>query len=579
MGAITKRKEGNNTYYVYQETYRVKINPKHSGKIKGSGKSKVKTRAVYLGAADKVFQRLKQNREPISIKTRHFGLIAAAYQTASEIGLQEILIKHIKGKRCQVPRWIYFLVTIINRLDNATSKNRMSKWLKKTILPELMGFDPHKLSSKNFWYAADDVLSESELTQRREQEEMADDLFAGLAEDSFTKIEGELFLRIDRLMGLSPSVICNDNTNYNTYIEEPKHSELANACHSKDSKHHLRHVGLLMAVEKTHGIPLLSRVYQANRHDSKVFSRVLADLIITLKELCGSQSDLVLVFDKGNNSEENFHDIPSEVSWVGALVPSHHQDLIDLDLSEYHGRWKNMHYYRCTKTVMGLECAVVLTFNDKTKRKQEHSLKRRLEKLKAEIRAKWAAYKKIPQTIPQGIKTMLKKSSLEACLEVSLVKGQVHFKEKEEEIETLKKRFGKSVIFSNMLKAETGFLIDTYHCKNVIEDDFQLLKDPTIIRFRPIRHWTDTKIRAYAFCCVVSMILMRVMQWKAQTAGYKMSPKLLKEELSDLQEVVMVYSHTEAKRKITQRSSVQNKLWGIFKLEEIEKSCYYTNRN
>ncbi len=115
-------------------------------------------------------------------------------------------------------------------------------------------------------------------------------------------------------------------------------------------------------------------------------------------------------------------------------------------------------------------------------------------------------------------------------------------------------------------------MIDTYHDKNVIEDDFQLLKDSAIIRFRPIRHWTDTKIRAYAFCCVVSMILMRVMQWKAQTKGYKMSPKLLKEELSDLQEVVMVYSPTEAKRKITQRSFVQNKLWQIFDLEEIEKN-------
>ncbi|KJU85330.1 hypothetical protein MBAV_002480 [Candidatus Magnetobacterium bavaricum] len=27
-----------------------------------------------------------------------------------------------------------------------------------------------------------------------------------------------------------------------------------------------------------------------------------------------------------------------------------------------------------------------------------------------------------------------------------------------------------------------------------------LLKDSTIIRFRPIRHWTDSKICAYAFC-------------------------------------------------------------------------------
>jgi transposase len=174
---------------------------------------------------------------------------------------------------------------------------------------------------------------------------------------------------------------------------------------------------------------------------------------------------------------------------------------------------------------------------------------------------------------------MLSQSSLGGCLEVSLVKGHLHFKEQEAQMETRKKRFGKSVIFSNMLHAETGFLIDTYHEKNVIEDDFHLLKDPTIIRFRPIRHWTDTKIRAYAFCCVVSMTLMRIMQWRAERAGYKMSPNLLKEELADLQEVVMIYSPTEARRKITQRSSVQNKLWEIFKLEEIEQSCYYTNRN
>jgi hypothetical protein len=50
--------------------------------------------------------------------------------------------------------------------------------LQKTPLPELLGFDPHKLSSKNFWYAADDILSEGELKARREQEEMADDPWA-----------------------------------------------------------------------------------------------------------------------------------------------------------------------------------------------------------------------------------------------------------------------------------------------------------------------------------------------------------------------------------------------------------------
>jgi transposase len=107
-------------------------------------------------------------------------------------------------------------------------------------------------------------------------------------------------------------------------------------------------------------------------------------------------------------------------------------------------------------------------------------------------------------------------------------------KKKLEEIKKREKRFGKSLVFSNMLKAETGYLIDTYNEKDIIENDFHLLKDVTLIRFRPIRHWTDSKIRAFAFCCVVSMMLMRVMQWMTEQKGYKMSTTVLKDEIFEL---------------------------------------------
>ncbi|MDL1974805.1 MAG: hypothetical protein LWX55_08515 [Deltaproteobacteria bacterium] len=56
-----------------------------------------------------------------------------------------------------------------------------------------------------------------------------------------------------------------------------------------------------------------------------------------------------------------------------------------------------------------------------------------------------------------------------------------------------------------------------------------------------------------------------------EQAGYKMSPTVLKDELIDIQEVVMVYSRTDAERKITEKSAVQQKLWKIFELEKIEK--------
>ena len=577
MGAIIKRTRGNSTHYIYQESYRVKVNRGDRGKTRGTGKSRVRTKAVYLGTAENILERLEQSKDPVSVTTREFGLVAAAYQTAKAVGLQEILIKSLPGQRGGIPLWIYFFVAIVNRLENATSKNKMSRWLQKTILPELCEIDPTKMTGKNFWFAADDVVSEKELRSNRDAESLSDNLFAGLGEDAFTRIETDLFSNIDGLMGLSPETICYDTTNFYTYVDEPKRSELANTCHSKDSKHHLRHVGLLMAVERTHGLPLMSRVYQANRHDSKVFSAVLADLAVTLKQVCGAESDLVVILDKGNNSADTFNAMTEDdISWVGALVPSHHQDLIDLRLSDYHGVWNGLSYYRCEKTVMERDCAVVLTFNRATAAKREHTLRRGISKLKGEIEKKWAGYKRAPKEVTPGINTMLKNSRYGTCLKVSVGASGLCMEEDREHIEIRKKRFGKNVIFSNMLQAETGYLIDTYCRKQVIEDDFQLLKDPHIIRFRPIRHWTDSKIRAYAFCCVTSMTLMRVMQWTAGRTGFKMGPQLLKEELSDIKEVVVVYSHHQAQRKITDRSTVQQKLWEAFKLHEIETQVVTT---
>lgn len=571
MGTIISRKQGKNTYYFYHETYRQKISPKDSGKTRGSGKSKVCSRTIYLGTAEKILTAVQEKRTPVSVKIRHFGLIAAAYQTACEIGLPEVLMTHIRGKQGGAPRWLYFFVTILNRLDHATSKNKMSRWLTRTILPDLLGIAPQTFSSKNFWYATDEVSSEKALCMRRAREGGEDDVLVGIEESLFTTIEAELFSRVDQVMGLSPSVICYDTTNFYTYIEEPTRSELARRCHSKDYKHHLKHVGLLMAVEQSHGIPLMSRVYRANSHDSKVFSFMLTDLVLTLKQLCGPDSDLVLLLDKGNNSQDNFTSLSGQISWIGALVLSHHEDLLERDLSAYHGRWKELHYYRCTREIMGMECVLVLTFNPALKRKQEHTLRRGIEKLKHEIRKKWNSYKKVPKEITPGILTLQKKSAYGTCLQVSVRDGDPHFREHDSEIARRTQRFGKSVIFSNMMTAEPGYLIDTYHAKQMIEDDFHLLKDPMLIRFRPIRHWTDSKIRAYAFCCVGSMLLMRVMQWKTEQAGYPMSPTVLKEELTDLQEVVMVYSPKVAERRITERSAVQRKLWNIFHLEAIQQ--------
>ncbi|MFO8056161.1 MAG: hypothetical protein R6V10_02545 [bacterium] len=66
------------TYYYLQKTYREKIEGSGSGKTKGSGKSRVRTKSIYLGTAQSIMERLNRAKEPVEARHREFGLFAAA---------------------------------------------------------------------------------------------------------------------------------------------------------------------------------------------------------------------------------------------------------------------------------------------------------------------------------------------------------------------------------------------------------------------------------------------------------------------------------------------------------------------
>ncbi|KJU83053.1 hypothetical protein MBAV_004753 [Candidatus Magnetobacterium bavaricum] len=56
-----------------------------------------------------------------------------------------------------------------------------------------------------------------------------------------------------------------------------------------------------------------------------------------------------------------------------------------------------------------------------------------------------------------------------------------------------------------------------------------------------------------------------------------MSPNLLKDELTDIKEVIMIYDLNEAKRKIVELSTVQKNLWKVFNLGEIKETMALHN--
>ncbi|MEW6235071.1 MAG: IS1634 family transposase [Candidatus Omnitrophota bacterium] len=564
------------TYYYYQRTWREKINPRDHGKARGSGKSRVRTQSIYLGTAESIFRQLKSGRSPLEIRHREFGFAAAIYQTAVEIGLVSLLRQHIPGERFGLPRWLYFLLPIINRLQHATSKRRMGEWAQTTILPDLLGFDPQRLTSKTFWYAADDVISERELRERRRKEpDAADDLFAGLDDSTFRTIEEELLQNLPSHYDLSQEIFFYDTTNFFTYIEEPVRALLPQTGHNKDCHHHCKQVGLALCVEKEWGIPLFHRLYRGNAHDSQTFAGVVEELLAQLRAGFRQIEKLVLVLDKGNNSPENFAALQGKLHWVGSLVPSHFPDLLQLPLGNYTGEAEAVRYYRCRRAVFGVDCVLVLTYNSQLAKKQEHSLQNGIEKLKRRIMEKWESYKRKPPRVPAGIVRLMEESRYGKYLAATYRKGKLAISETEAAAGQ-RQRFGKNLLFCSNPEAESAWIITQYRSKDRIEQDFKLLKNPELIRWRPARHWTDTKIRASGFCCVMALLLIQVMLQKVERAGLRMSAAVLKEELTDLREIVMVYEDQSAEMKISRRSSVQRKLWNLFDLGSIEQRLPYT---
>src|SRR5262249_61405271 len=91
--------------------------------------------------------------------------------------------------------------------------------------------------------------------------------------------------------------------------------------------------------------------------------------------------------------------------------------------------------------------------------------------------------------------------------------------------------FGKRILFTNRDDWPVGDVVAAYRSLSEAEAGFRQLKDPHVVSFSPMHHWTEQKIRVHVFYCVLALAVAHLMRRHAQQAGLHMPVRELLAEL------------------------------------------------
>ena len=141
-------------------------------------------------------------------------------------------------------------------------------------------------------------------------------------------------------------------------------------------------------------------------------------------------------------------------------------------------------------------------------------------------------------------------------------------------------RLGKRILCTDNDDWSTEEIILASRAQHHVEDAFKQMKDPHWVSFSPAFHWTDQKLRAHAFYCVLALMLSSLLQRKAAQANIRLTIPALYEQLSDIEEIINLYPpESESKRGrlraeyiLSERNKLQEKLCKIFDIHKVARA-------
>jgi transposase len=553
---IEKRRADGRVYYYLVESARV------------DGKPRIVSQQ-YLGSAAEIAEKLAgaQASTPVRSQHKRFGDLAAVWSVLERIGMVEA-IDAVVARRADATASVgtYLALACANRIVEPCSKLGFADWWATTAGPRQVKLPAAALDHRRFW-AAMDRLSEADLRT----------------------IETELGRRIVAEHGLDLSGLVLDMTNFATYIDSGNdRAPIAQRGKAKQKRVDLRLVGLGLVVTRDGDIPLLSHTYPGDRPDVTQFPLMIEELTTRFAHLAGSVAELTLVYDAGQNSADNHDQIEAAgIGFVGSLPPGDHPDLLAISRTRYRtvdaDRFPGLTHVDTTVTALGVTRRAVLTHSktlhaaqsrgfDQTLAKAWQRLTALADKLargktrrpRTAVEAEIAAICK-PRWVGEVITTTLT-GQQPADLRLTFTVDAPARKALETRL------FGKRILFTNRGTWPVAEVVAAYRSQSGVEFGFRQLKDPHVVSFSPMHHWTDQKIRVHVFYTVLALTIAHLMRRTAEHAGLHLSVRELIGELSGIGETVLLYhqggkGRPRAQRLLTDMSDTQRRLYDLFNLD------------
>ena len=556
MPSIVGKRRGKQTYYYLVESARV------------GGKPRIVSQQ-YLGSAEEVIAKLSATPAGAPARSQHkrFGDLAAVWSTLERLDMVSI-VDEVAPRYANAAASVgtYIALACANRIVDPCSKRGFADWWTTTAGPRWVRLERAALDHRRFWDAMD-RLGEAELRE----------------------IETRLGRRMVTEFGLDLTGLALDMTNFATFIDTGNaKAPIAQRGKAKQKRTDLRLVGLALVVTRDGGVPVISHAYPGDRPDVTQFPAVVDELVARYRDLVTGVESLTVVYDAGQNSGDNHVLVEAHgIGFVGSLPPSDHPRLLFIPARDYRAvddeRYPGLRYVDTTVTALGVTRRAVLTHSENLHAKQSRGLDQTLAKARgrlAELQARLARgrTRRSRAAVEAEIAAICKPRWVADILTGTLTGEQpaelrLTWRSDSKTRKGLEERlFGKRILFTNR-DWPVAEVVAAYRSQSDAEFGFRQLKDPHVVSFHPMHHWTDSKIRVHVFYCVLALAVAHLMRRHAAQAGLHLSVRELLNQLAGIQETVLLYhdggkGRPRVQRMLTETDPTQKQLADLFDIHQ-----------